>query len=753
MKSTRVGVLALPAILGITSTCAQIVLIRELFVVFTGNELIFSASLSIWLISVSIGALISGHIVKGKSHDRILPQSLSFAFILPLAEAICIRFVNRFLIGFGEIPSPLIIILLSAIGLSLTGFGFGLLFVVSTSVLQSFGYRQPIGVAYGFEAFGAGVVGILLSFLLLEEINPISILAGVSLACTIAVLVLTSKSLRSIRSNNLIGLIVALLIVTIFGRNVDIATRRWQWRPLKLISTVDTRYGNITVLVREQIFDFYESGLLSFSAPDLLSAEETVHIPLLMHPSPKQVLIIGGSATGVIGEIEKHRSIKCVDYVELDPVLLEIAGKLLPRGWLSSSRLIARSIYGDGRRYVYDTDENYDVVIVNVGEPLNLYTSRYYTKEFFKKVGSILRPEGIIALRISTEGAYLGGYRAKLVADLKLSLEDCFEKVALIPGESIHLIASNGQVPLSRIGNLPQELIRRKVDSRFITEAVLNNRVMPFKISQLEQIIDSIEDKRVSKDDHPIALANAISLWSQQFKSGRLLMGIVNKLGFKHYLVCVPVFAMLMSLWLSPESISKTVGFNGSLLLFNVGFTSLFCQVLLLFCYQVTSGYIYSRIALIVATFMFGMGCGSVVYFKKAASAEAGLIPKSQAILAAMPPLVIAAFEIAKRHTHGLAISDLVFPISAFLVGATSGYAFRASSGVMSKDGQSAAHIGGHTYSLDLLGASVAGVLTGFVIIPRLGFFGSTLLVLVHNLICFLVMGVLIKVSSLAQSR
>ncbi len=750
MRSGLNAAIGLPAALGIVSTCAQVILLRELLVAFTGNELILSVSLSVWLVSVSLGSFISGHVVRRYSIERMLLRLVIVAFCLALLQAVCIRLIKPLLIGFGEVPSPIIIMVFSALGLTLVGFGLGLVFVLSTCLLESSGYRKPIGLAYGFEAFGSGIAGILLSFLLLERYDPISILAGTTLISTVVAAIIVQGSISSKITKGIVALVAIMLMTTVIGRKIDIATRTWQWRPVKLISTVDTRYGNITVSQREEIFDFYESGLLSFSAPDMLSAEETVHIPLLMHRSPMSVLIIGGGATGVIKEIEKHPSVRSVDYVELDPMLIKIAEKLLPQGWLSSAGITTRPIYGDGRRYVFDTDSTYDVVVLNIGEPLNLHTSRYYTKEFFERTKSILKPGGIISLRVPTEGAYLGGYRARMVAELKITLEACFEEVAIVPGDCVHLIGADDKQLCSRIESLPLELLKRGIDSKFITEAVLKDRLMPLRRSQLEMVINSVSNPKVSKDEHPIALANAISLWSQQFKSGSLLMAMVTNLRLQHYLIGILILAILICFWLSPEQVQRVLGFNASLLLFNVGFTSLFCQVLILFCYQITNGYIYSRIAMIIAAFMFGMGFGSVMYSRRE-KLDAIWVGRLQTILATMPWVVLFAFEIAKKGDLGRVISDPIFFLSAFLVGGGSGYAFQVSSSLMANHQGSAAHMAGHTYSLDLFGASLAGVLTGFAIIPGLGFHLAAVLVSLYDVICLILMAALVKVS--AQDR
>jgi hypothetical protein len=65
---------------GLFSSVAQVILIRELFAAFSGNEFLFSIGLSIWLLAGAAGNRISGHILPLK-----LPGWFLF-YMLPASE-------------------------------------------------------------------------------------------------------------------------------------------------------------------------------------------------------------------------------------------------------------------------------------------------------------------------------------------------------------------------------------------------------------------------------------------------------------------------------------------------------------------------------------------------------------------------------------------------------------------------------------------------------------------------------------------
>ncbi len=78
----------------------------------------------------------------------------------------------------------------------------------------------------------------------------------------------------------------------------------------------------------------YENGVVLFNVPDPAAAEEAVHYALLEHPSPRSLLLIGGGLNGSIAQALRHPTLERVDYVELDPAILDLAREYFPNEWL-----------------------------------------------------------------------------------------------------------------------------------------------------------------------------------------------------------------------------------------------------------------------------------------------------------------------------------------------------------------------------------------------------------------------------------
>ena len=105
---------------------------------------------------------------------------------------------------------------------------------------------------------------------------------------------------------------------------------------------------------------------------------------LLEHAAPRRILLIGGGVNGAVAEALKHPTVERLDYVELDPALIGMAREFFPAqtaAFDSDSRVHLHFL--DGRRFLTETGEKFDVIIVDVPDPQTAQLNRFYTVEFF----------------------------------------------------------------------------------------------------------------------------------------------------------------------------------------------------------------------------------------------------------------------------------------------------------------------------------------------------------------------------------
>jgi spermidine synthase len=625
-----------------------------------------------------------------------------------------------------------LIVWLSLVAVAPPALLLGGLFVCVVGLAERAESLAPVASTYGAETLGSGAAGAVLGLFLLESLNPVAVITLVGMiAIGWAYYLLWIYGGRRVLGHLgfVLPYLVALAAILYLSPQVDLATRRAQWSPIPVTEVADSRYANIVVTDRDGTHDFYENGVLAFTIPDLLDAEECTHIPLLHHPGPESVLVIGGAGSGVIPEIRRHPTVRHVDFIELDPAVIEMASRYSPQGWLTGDGITVRPVYGDGRRFVAGEPRRYDVVILNVGSPVSLQINRYYTKEFFRQVDRILKRNGILSLKFASEGAYLSPEEASMLAAVADACREVFAHVTLLPGGYIHILASPELDIRARTGVLIETLRLRRLETSFITESILEDRVAPLRMANLDSVMTLFGSGVVNTDAMPVSFPYAISLWAQHFRGGRIISAAVAWLTLGRCLgLLVVIAACVLALHTRLGGLSS-ISLPAGAAIYSMGFTAMFTEILIILVFQTVSGYIYTRIAAIVAAFMLGMGLSSSVLgvrLRRRRLARNLLLPHLG--LAAMPLAVLCGARIAS----GLA--DGFFILMAFVAGALGGTVFAAASGVLAGEYRRPEDAGAVAYSLDLTGACVAGFMTGFLIIPSLGFKASAFAVCLFDL-------------------
>jgi spermidine synthase len=111
---------------------------------------------------------------------------------------------------------------------------------------------------------------------------------------------------------------------------------------------------------------------------------------------PKQVLVVGGGDGGVVREVLKHPSVEKAMLVEIDREVIETAQKYypeIPGSTFDDERTVV--VIADGRKFVAETDERFDAIIVDSSEPIGP-SAVLHTPEFFAACKHALTDDGIL---------------------------------------------------------------------------------------------------------------------------------------------------------------------------------------------------------------------------------------------------------------------------------------------------------------------------------------------------------------------
>ena len=134
--------------------------------------------------------------------------------------------------------------------------------------------------------------------------------------------------------------------------------------------------------------------------------EALVHPPMLLHPEPRRILIMGGGEGATAREVLRHSTVERVVMVDLDGELIELVKKYMPEwhlGAFDDERL--ELVIGDARKYVFENagTEVFDVIIADLVDPMEGGPAQLlYTKEFYEKVRELVAPGGVFVTQATS---------------------------------------------------------------------------------------------------------------------------------------------------------------------------------------------------------------------------------------------------------------------------------------------------------------------------------------------------------------
>jgi spermidine synthase len=746
---TRFEVRAALALLGFSAVIGQIVLMRELIVVFNGNEISVGMTLATWLLWTAAGSSLASRLALGRSNAPRAVAALECLLAASLPPTIwAVRASKAFFQTVpGELAGPVPMLLTSLLCLSVFCVLSGCLFVVAARLYaheQSACAGVASSSAYLSEAAGSALGGILASVVLLRFFDSFQIAAiVVILNLGMAAILLFGADRKRVITVTLVGICLAVPLLIYVAPSLDRSSQTRLWLGFHLLESRNSIYGNLTVTETGNIRSIYDNGVILASVPDEAAAEEAVHYALLEHPAPRKVLLIGGGASGSIAQVLKHPTVERVDYVDLDPAIIDMTRRLLraqPSPLVPDPRVHIH--YADGRLYLKTTRDQFDAIILDLPDPQTAQLNRFYTVEFFRSASEHLAAGGLFALQLRASEDYISPDRAEFLRCIHRTLREVFPYVLAIPGETIHYF---GALRPDLLTDDPQLLISRlrarSLQTLYVREYFIPFRMMPDRMAQVRDVLQPLPATPVNRDFEPIAYYFDVVLWSAQFKLGysgwfRGAAGIgfarVAEAGFAVFLS----IALLLAYVPARERRARA---SAAFCMVATGFTLMALQIFLLLGFQSVYGYVYHQLAILIAMFMAGIALGSWLGMRRVRSSalpSLRAMATTQFLLALSGPALMFLVRLLSETSTAAATLlavQFVFPALAVLGGMLGGYQFPVATKIYLGDRGPKASVGA-LYALDLFGGCVGALLLSTYLIPVFGFWKTAWLSAAVNL-------------------
>ena len=303
----------------------------------------------------------------------LLPATLLWGASFPLALAAAAR---------GRDSARLVggIYAANTVGGIVGGLGFSLIFI------PVFGTQQSQRLLIGLAALSALLVLVPLSFARWKKYPPVGALRGTAI---VAALILIPMGLA-----HGVAKVPGELIA--YGRYL--VTR---------IGGADVLYTGegmnasvaVTRMRADHTISFHISGKVEASnGPEDMRVQRMLgHLPALVHPNPRSVLVVGCGAGVTAGCFTVYPGITNLTICELEPLVPRIASTYFTKenhGVLSDPR--THLIFDDARHYILTSRDKFDIITSDPIHPWVKGSAALYTREYFDLVEQHLNPGGVV---------------------------------------------------------------------------------------------------------------------------------------------------------------------------------------------------------------------------------------------------------------------------------------------------------------------------------------------------------------------
>lgn len=193
------------------------------------------------------------------------------------------------------------------------------------------------------------------------------------------------------------SIVIILLLGNIFSERIILHGEQTKYKD-KIVFQEQSIYQKIVVTKWKDNYWLYLNDNLQFSTFD-----EPMYHEVLVHPvmhvleKPKNILILGGGDGCAVRELLKYPSIDKITLVDLDQKLTDLFIKEPELAKINQHSLTnpkVSVINQDGFSYVSNTQDFFDLIIIDLPDPRNVELSRLYSKEFYELCRLKLTPKG-----------------------------------------------------------------------------------------------------------------------------------------------------------------------------------------------------------------------------------------------------------------------------------------------------------------------------------------------------------------------
>ena len=753
---------------GLFSIAAQTLLFREFVTTFEGNDISVGIFFGSWFLWVGLGAVL---VYKAKNFAQSLLQNIEFLFLayVPafILQAILIIQAREIAgIESYELWSIWAILLSSIVVNAPVSLITGMLFPIACRWVASNGNQQnnnfAVSHVYIIEAAGsfAGGLGVTVLLGLGASLVEVFFLLVFILSSSLFTVELATVRMQQITRNKnplstkikcALSFLVPVSICLCFFTNLDKSLLSYvqviKWAKL----LPENAYkGSFQTAQAEYLYGIYQDqwiaireGSVVETLPDESTAGRIAAIGLSQKPDTKEALVIG-SGLGLCNKLLELPQIEGVTWAYCDNEYVNRITKFIPDDLkVSDPRL--EFLASDIRDFLSEAHQVFDIVILNLPDATSSVLNRYYTLEFYHLIKKALRSEGVLAVCVAGGENIMGTELINLGASIKLTLEQEFSQLVLIPGDDTWFIASDSDKLTGNPTILRDRFAAIEGASKILSPHALLSIYLPDRADlalKYYSLADLPADLLINRDDRPLTNLYSLLLTAKQSDAPvARFIKLLALAGLPVFLAPVLIFIVLRIIYilsLSRREVgnkNRETSFDSSFLVFSAGLIGIGVVIVLMYIYQTHFGSLYLHIGVVSSLFMVGLTTGAVIisFFLKQASNRVSHFWYYSSILVVVilfQTLILALIALWQSRQPGSAAESsgffpepthLIFALAFFLCGLCSGFYFPIAAGQLANSGFESGVAGSKLETSDHTGAAAGGVVTSLVLVPVLG--------------------------------
>ncbi len=719
---------------GFFALAAQTLLFRIFLTVFEGNEIGIACFFSSWLVWVFVGALFARlrTPMMNVLSDRFefLPLLYLPAYVLQwwlISHARELAGVRPYALF------PLLTMMpVAFLGNAPVSFCTGMLFTLACRWARD-SDGSSVAKVYTWECVGGVFGGLVVTLLLARGVAEETLFLYAALLVT-AMFAIYRLSKRSHVSAVLPVLAVVAALYSGVADHWRDSDNRHTWQrvisaqlPKGSFTTPEAKYlygeygDQFNVMVWETVAD---------TIPATEHASEIVALHLAQRPAARRFLVAGRGAFSICRRLLILPQTEKITWFDPDPAYPAQLLSILPQRFLPGVERLELP-KADMRGWLGQTQNKYDVIILDWPDDATLALNRYFTQEFFELLKTHMSDSGIIGVRVSAGENFMSEDRVNAGASVFATLRSVFKYLVIKPGDESWLLVSDNPGLTTSPAALRDRFAAINGANQIYPADALMALYLPqrieFEMQSYEAAVrDTPGEMLLNTDRHPRALLHALLFAAHEAGGVQWLGGAIRMFAL-HGLLILPLglllFALLRVVFLlksrgveTPADGKQFSAFDGHALVFTTGAAGMGGSILLMFLYQSAFGSIFLHMGLISAVFMLGLALGSAASARIASVGSGRTSPGLLCGVILMHVLLCGAImSMATSLTRAEFVA--AFLLSGLFNGAYVPLAVRR----MNAAGMQDTAAGAWIEAIDHLGGAVGGLVTGLILLPVFG--------------------------------